>query len=427
MFFFFFDELYCIPEIKQAFKNILFDKMLKDGYFDMRKYILGLIKKGSMLSKLEKEDSKYALLYKSAYPVKENAFHLWNNILGNTEKDCYYFKDVDLTIVESEAIVNWVFQTLKNSKEREDFTKKIFCELKDFCDIKNNIRFAGEVVYNAEKVDVHFLSSISEINKFISKLNIRDNLFFRGHSDANYSLVPSVYRTPGFKKNESKMYNEILINCPDDFEKCYTHLEKLVKMQHYGLPTRLLDITRNPLVALYFACESNFETYGELVLISVSEDEIKYPQSDSVSILSSLATFSDEKQNEFYKLATDTMIDVGEFNKKLYKLVHEVKLEKPAFLAQISKQDILRNYVVYALKNNNRIIKQDGAFVLCGIPNEKNSLENFRYREDGKKVIVLLEDKEKILRELDEFSINRASLFPEVDCVAEYLKNKYIK
>ena len=44
-FFFFFDELYNVKTIQQAFKNICLDKMLSDGYFDMSSYIFGRIKK----------------------------------------------------------------------------------------------------------------------------------------------------------------------------------------------------------------------------------------------------------------------------------------------------------------------------------------------------------------------------------------------
>jgi len=106
-------------------------------------------------------------------------------------------------------------------------------------------------------------------------------------------------------------------------------------------------------------------------------------------------------------------------------LIQEVRLEKPAFQPEINKGDILDSYIVYALKNNNRIVKQDGAFILCGLDNRDGFLEKFRYRHNGKKVIILIKEKKKILEQLETFSINRASLFPEIECVSEYLRSKY--
>ena len=114
-----------------------------------------------------------------------------------------------------------------------------------------------------------------------------------------------------------------------------------------------------------------------------------------------------------------------EFNKRVSRLIHEVRLEKPAFLSEIKKDDIISNFIVYALKNNDRIVKQDGAFILCGLPDGEKSLEEFRYRENGKKIVVLIDGKKKFLDQLETFSINHAALFPEIECVAEYLKNKY--
>ena len=74
-------------------------------------------------------------------------------------------------------------------------------------------------------------------------------------------------------------------------------------------------------------------------------------------------------------------------------------------------------------------MKQDGSFILCGLgdgADENNSLKELRYRDAaGLRLIFVVRDKESILEELDLFSINRATLFPEIDDVAEYIKLKY--
>lgn len=424
-FFFFFDELYRIRDIQQAFKQICLDKMLIDGYFDMSIYIYGRLKKEELYARLVASKSKYAILYQGSYPSKDSALKVWQQKIGESSLT-NDISDAELTYEESNAIVNWVYRTLKNADERETFTKEIISYIKELHSIQHKIRFSKGVAYNSAKVDVFFISSISGINTLISSLKKKTGtLFFRGHANSNFMLRPSIMRKSCLQQHESELYHELLINCPNDFEKCFTHLEKLVKMQHYGLPTRLLDITRNPLVALYFACDSYFEAYGELVLISAENHEIKYPQSDTVSILASLPVFSYQKQQELYWLANDPSVSERSFNTKAERLIHEVRLEKPAFRSEINKDDILSDYIVYALKNNNRIVKQDGAFILCGLSAGPGSLEKFRYRAHGKKVVVLIEKKKKILDQLEIFSINRATLFPEIECVAEYLNKKF--
>lgn len=425
MYSYFIENLYNQTEIHQAFEIVCVKKMLTDGYIDMSAFIYGRIKKEDMLGKLMSIKSRFAVLYKDSFPTKENIAELWYQKI---QFDGYYIdrESEELSYLEANAIVNWVYRSCKSAEERIEFTKELFKHIKDLYCIYNQIRFSRGVAFNNAKVEVHFISSISGINQLISTCNLTDKqLFFRGHANANYRLLPCVMRSMHTHKNESIMYHELLINCPDDFEKCHTHLEKLVEMQHYGLPTRLLDITRNPLVALYFACESQFESYGELVLISAERKAIKYPQSDAVSILASLPVFPYEKQVEFRALANDPAINDKEFNRRVSRLIHEIRLEKPAFQAEIKRKDLLDNFVVYALKNNNRIVKQDGAFILCGLSKDDNLMEKFKYKNKNKRIVVIIDKKKKILKELSNFSINGATLFPEIECVAEYIKGQY--
>lgn len=431
-FFFFFDELYDRPTIQKAFKNICLDKMLADGYFDMRKYVEAKVERLKMYSKLQIAGSKFANLFKEKYPRRDEALKFWREMVADDEDGDN--ESAELTQLDSDAIVYWVYQVCGEKKDRENITEEIFARIKQLNGIDNCIKFKEGIAYNSGKVSIEIISSVSDFYNIIKLNNIStERLFFRGHSNSNYKLMPSVFRTHSLKMNESKMYNEIMIECPKDFQSSFSHLDRLVEMQHYGLPTRLLDITKNPLVALYFACSANNDCDGEIILISATPDDIKYPQSDTVSILASLPAFTFEWQKKFYDAATDNSLTKDMFNRRIGKLLHEVRQEKPAFLSSVNNKDLLNNFIVYAVKNNQRIVKQDGAFIICGLKDfyetnsmgELSSLNRFRYRIGGKALIVLVENKRDIMEELDTYSINQATLFPEIENVAQYIKNKY--
>lgn len=302
--------------------------------------------------------------------------------------------------------------------------QKNFCYDKSF--IKNNNKYLS--------IDLQlYKNALSENNYYKSNEKVDVKYFYRGHFSINYKLLPSVFRDHHYAR-ENFYYHQIKVECPSYFIG-KKKLDQLVTMQHYDCPTRLLDITSNPLVALYFACK-NFacsnctkENNG-VVYVFVSDSKgILYSDSDKALMLSSLAKFSLEQKKQIYEECMKNLMPYKEIKHPsisniMKKFQHEVRTENPSFKLELNPLDLLSCFFVQPEKSNQRILKQDGAFIISGLSSNtedsEHKLESMVYKK------IIIKDKDKILEELDKLGINESTLFPEIDKVANYLKNKSI-
>lgn len=273
---------------------------------------------------------------------------------------------------------------------------------------------------------------VASVKEFIDKVfdfhddTRKHEVFYRGHSDKQkYKLEPSLFRKDKdgnylYLEQEDILYRELIISNSSDFSSDIYTLDRLVRMQHYSLPTRLLDISSNPLIALYFACKSSENTDGEVIFFRVQKDDIKYYDSDTASCLANLAKLSKVEQNEI-----NTKLDKIKFNDTpvIEKLVHFIKEEKPFFKAEIEPSDLKKIICVKSKKSNERIASQSGAFLLFGIDSSLN--EEGTESIQINRVVIKKEDKSKILIELDLLNVNESSVFPYIENSAKYIAQKY--
>lgn len=114
------------------------------------------------------------------------------------------------------------------------------------------------------------IQSIQEYIKFIIEQQRDEVLIYRGHSSIDYELKPSIGRTKYSEELERFVFSQFKQKYHLFFkERLSSDLEVLFLAQHYGLPTRLLDWSYNPMVALYFACKSNPGVDGTVYCLSI--------------------------------------------------------------------------------------------------------------------------------------------------------------
>ena len=266
---------------------------------------------------------------------------------------------------------------------------------------------------------------------------------YRGHNECAPDLKATVYRSKSLEKSENILLSELIMQSPHEFREDELMFDRLVRSRHYGLPTRLLDVTLNPLVALYFACEpiqssgrKEIECDGELVRFSVSQGRIKVFDSDVVSLISNLSRLNYEEKSNIYKNLREARsrskglhkLDEEEIEEiraqpEMQRLLQFVRIEKPYFRDEIVPIDLWKFILVYPKKSNRRIVAQSGAFIGSGVikrlkDDATNAFEVKRYKVPGGK-------KASILSELARLNISALTLFPELEPAANYIKVKY--
>lgn len=113
-----------------------------------------------------------------------------------------------------------------------------------------------------------YVAVVCEENEKMKKTGMKgDTLLFRGQADMGNDLIPSIGRTTGTGKalidEERNMIEMAKYKLPTVFMKNLEPIELLALLQHHGIPTRLLDISENALVGLYFACHDDKNTPGK--------------------------------------------------------------------------------------------------------------------------------------------------------------------
>lgn len=196
---------------------------------------------------------------------------------------------------------------------------------------------------------------------------------YRGVSDSRYQLVPTLGRLDVLKnlpETERLSREELLMQDFRKYARPYFESgqpddwELLGIAQHHGLPTRLLDWSRNPLVATYFSVESLSEVDCSIFTFSIS-------------------SFTSTAGVDPFDTETTMTVELPHVTRRITAQSGVFTVSSDPFLAMEDQPDInpfVRKYVVPAT------MKRD------------------------------------ILLRLHRLGMNRATLFPSVEGIAQHMR-----
>lgn len=265
-------------------------------------------------------------------------------------------------------------------------------------------------------------------------------LWFRGHSTAGFALEPRAFRRclqPPKREergcwDETNVYEHLKLLAPSHEHTYHSPFDWLCLMQHYSVPTRLLDWSESILSALYFAVKDDPKRDGELIVLNAKHLNRRSKTRPTIS------TADNGHVIIRAEMATTRSLKKLKSRESIMKAI----AEDPVDLDEDWLEECRRPIAVFPRRLNDRMVFQTSVFTLHGgkiyspemrkhylkedrIPPPK-TLQHVHDENPRKPVLkryrIPREAKEDLLEDLFRLGVHEAMLFPEVDRQAAYLE-----
>ncbi len=285
----------------------------------------------------------------------------------------------------------------------------------------NNVQ---EYIDAIEKLKNKYTYSTGSIGAFNNDI-VETKFLFRGHGNHDkYKLEPKIFRIKKTQYGSITQYSQLEYNILADFISEAKAYEKnildndtqawLEMAQHYKVPTRLLDFTENPLVALYFACRSKTETVAAVWILNEKSYEKKIWNVPFLKLtLDSQAIVNAIIEREILLLGNPQRNNMIEYKYPwIYKPRYRderMKLQSSMFMIWGSLSGALTDMLAendYMNFDDTEVVDPDTAGFICALE-------------------VNPEKKSEILKQLDMLGINEKFIYPGLDGIGKSIAKKY--
>ncbi|RRD31083.1 FRG domain-containing protein [Streptococcus minor] len=241
------------------------------------------------------------------------------------------------------------------------------------------------------------------------------NLYYRGEAAVFPYRTPNLYLNDKLVREGSEYYYRSLLNelGRTDYKDSSSLFQLLSELQHYEAKTRMLDITSNPLVALYFATEtiskdSADNLDGNVYLFKEEKGKEKFDTGHTVAIKSALNLVPQEKINTFLMTITKIIANLGDRDD-----LRQYENGRPRYFLYESTDELISDVESWSdfIENDRSLGWMFLGSPICGILNEeeyKAFCEALEVAKDEDK--IFRETLNRILEEFLELLNQRAKI-----------------